>query len=91
MEIDAERLEALLAESWLTEPERAAVARLRGQRFRYAWEFADALAALSKDWRSKSPTTGNEFHNEALRRKLQRLEGWFATPAERPAGSAGRR
>ena len=91
IEIDAERLEALLAESWLTEREGAAVARLRGQRFRYAWELADALAALSKNWRSRSPTTGNELHNEALRHKLQRLEGWFATPAERPAGSAGRR
>ena len=43
MEIDAEGLEALHAESWLTEPEKAAVAHLRGQRFRYAWELADGL------------------------------------------------
>ena len=65
--------------------------RLQGHRFRYAWEFADALAAFSKDWRSASPTKGNALHNKALRHKLQRLEGWFATPVEHPAGSAGRR
>jgi len=91
MEIDAERVEALLAQSWLTPGERAAVVQLRGRRFRHAWQLGDALAALSKDWRPRPPTTRNKLHNEALRTKLGRLEGWFALPEQRPAGSAGRR
>jgi PiT family inorganic phosphate transporter len=91
MEIDAERMEALVAQDWLTESERAAVVKLRGRRFRYAWQFGDALAAQSKDWRPRPPTTRNKLHNKELRTKLRRLEGWFALPQQYPAGSAGRR
>jgi PiT family inorganic phosphate transporter len=91
LEIDAEHVEALLAQDWLTQGERAAVVQLRGRRFHYAWQLGDALAALSKDWRLRPPTTKNKLHNKALRGKLGRLEGWFTLPQQRPTGSAGRR
>ena len=91
LEIDAERAEALGAQGWLTAHEREAVLALRGRRFRYAWQLDDALAALSKDWRPKPPTTESKLHNKALRARLGRLEYWFMLPQQPPAGDAGRR
>ncbi len=91
MEIDAERAEALQEQSWLTAREQAAVLMLRGRRFRYAWQLDDALAALSKDWRPRPPTTRNKLHNKALRARLERLEHWFALPQQPPPRDAGRR
>ena len=61
------------------------------RRLIYAWQLGDALAALSKDWRPRPPTTRNKLHNEALRTRLSRLEVWFALPRQHPAGNAGRR
>jgi PiT family inorganic phosphate transporter len=90
-EVDAERVEALLAQDWLTAREQSALLQLRGRRFRYAWQLGDALAAVSKDWRPRPTTTRNKLHNQALRAKLRRLEGWFALPPQQTAGSAGRR
>ena len=57
MEIDAERVKALLVQDWLTEREQSAVIQLRGRRFRYPWQLGDALAAVSKDWYPRPPTT----------------------------------
>jgi PiT family inorganic phosphate transporter len=91
IEIDTERLEALRAQDWLTEGERASVVKLRGRRFRHTWQLGDALAGLSNDWRPKPPTARNELYNQALRAKLRRLESWFALTSPSPAGSAGRR
>jgi PiT family inorganic phosphate transporter len=82
IEIDAERVETLLAEGWLTAVEKAAVVELQGRRFRYAWQLDDALAAQSKRWRPRPPTTRNKLHNKTLRAKLTRLEGWFALPQQ---------
>ena len=91
METDPERAEALGAQSWLTDRERAAVLIIRGRRFQYGWQLADALAAVSKDWRPRPPTTENKLFNQALSAKLGRLERWFALPQQHPAEGAGRR
>jgi PiT family inorganic phosphate transporter len=82
IEIDTERVETLLSESWLTGVEKKALVQLRGRRFRYAWQLDDALAAQSKHWRPRPPTTRNKLHNKELRAKLTRLEGWFALPQQ---------
>jgi PiT family inorganic phosphate transporter len=91
LEIAPERAEALAEQGWLSDRERATVLMLRGRHFRYAWQLADALAALSEDWRPRPPTTENKLFNQVLRARLKHLERWFATPEQPSAEGAGRR
>jgi hypothetical protein len=79
LEVDLARIDTLLARKWLTEKQRAALARLQGQRFRYAWQLDDALARLSDEWRAKPATIRNKSFNRELRAKLERLHRSFAT------------
>ena len=79
LEVDLARIDTLLARKWLTEKQRAALARLQGRRFRYAWQLDDALARLSDEWRAKPATIRNKCFNRELRAKLERLHRSFVT------------
>jgi PiT family inorganic phosphate transporter len=78
-EVDLASIDWLLEGDWLSEKQRAALARLEGRRFRYAWQLGDALGALSGEWRAKPASTRNKVFNRELRAKLERLHRSFAT------------
>ena len=67
--IDPDRLETLKAD-WLDEEQIAALARLSGQRYRYKWELADALARISPSWKKLPATLENKQVNSEIKAKL---------------------
>jgi uncharacterized protein YecE (DUF72 family) len=79
LEVDLARIDTLRERKWLTEKQRAALARLQGRRFQYAWQLDDALAQLSDEWRTKPATIQNKCFNRELRAKLERIHRSFAT------------
>jgi PiT family inorganic phosphate transporter len=79
LEVDLASIDALTGADWLTKGQRAALARLQGRRFRYAWQLDDALAKLSAQWRAKPATIQNKRFNGDLRARLERLHRAFAT------------
>jgi PiT family inorganic phosphate transporter len=85
LQVDLARIDALLRGGWLTETRNAALARLQGRRFRYTWQFDDALAKHCDEWRPKPATIQNKPFNKDLRARLEQLHRSFAVelPAAR--------
>ncbi|MFQ5994466.1 MAG: inorganic phosphate transporter [Acidiferrobacterales bacterium] len=75
--IDPEKI-ALLDAEWLTPSQIAAIGELSGQRFKYKWELAQALARESDEWRLKPVSMVNKLYNNELRRRLEYVYRTFA-------------
>lgn len=61
---------ASLDDAWLTPAQIATLHGLRGQKFRYKWRLAQALAQASEEWRPRENTTLNKRYNKEVERKL---------------------
>ncbi len=75
--IDPDRLKTLKAD-WLDHEQIAAITRLSGQRYRYKWELANALAKLSPAWKLLPATLENKQVNSEIRAKLAFIFRLFA-------------
>jgi PiT family inorganic phosphate transporter len=73
---------ASLDAAWLTPAQIAALHRLRGQRFRYKWRLAQALAQISEEWRPRENTTLNKRYNKEIERKLDYVYRTFGETEE---------
>jgi PiT family inorganic phosphate transporter len=62
---------------WLTSGQMSALRALSGQRYEHAWQFHQALAAGSDDWRVRPPSTVNKIWNKELKKKLSFLDRVF--------------
>lgn len=62
---------------WLTTGQMAALRSLSGQRYEYAWQFHQALADASDEWRKRPPSTVNKIWNKELTKKLSFLDRVF--------------
>ncbi len=67
--IDPQRV-ATLDRRWLTQGQIEAIRSLAGQRFRFQWQLAEALAQVSAEWRLRELTKLNKPYNQALESKL---------------------
>ncbi len=72
---------ALLDDAWLTPSQIDALRGLSGQRFRYKWRLAQALAQASEEWRPRENTTLNKRYNKEIERKLSYVYRTFAQPS----------
>ncbi|MDH3713246.1 MAG: anion permease [Gammaproteobacteria bacterium] len=61
----------------LSEAQRGALRQLAGQRYRYTWELAEALAALSPQWRPRPDIPSNRQFNKRLEVDLAYLARTF--------------
>ncbi|MCK9996087.1 MAG: inorganic phosphate transporter, partial [Candidatus Krumholzibacteria bacterium] len=62
---------------WLTSDQLAALRTLVGQRYDHAWQFHQALAETSVEWRKRPPSTVNKMWNKELTKKLSFLDRVF--------------
>ena len=62
---------------WLTTEQLEALRSLTGQRFEHAWQFNQALADASPEWRLKPHATVYKQANKELEKKLDYLGGLF--------------
>ena len=65
--------------SRLSEVQSKALAQLKGQKYHHAWNFADALAALSPQWHRRPATVENRIYNKRLDEDLAYLARTFET------------
>jgi PiT family inorganic phosphate transporter len=65
--------------SRLSGVQRMALQQLVGQRYRYAWELAEALSALSPQWRRRPAIAVNRSFNKRLDKDLAYLVRTFAS------------
>jgi PiT family inorganic phosphate transporter len=65
--------------SRLSGVQRMALQQLVGQRYRYAWELAEALSALSPQWRRRPAIAVNRSFNKHLDKDLAYLVRTFAS------------
>jgi PiT family inorganic phosphate transporter len=62
---------------WLTPGQMAALRSLSGQRYEHAWQFHQALADASDEWRKRPSATVNKIWNKERSKKLSYLDRLF--------------
>ncbi len=68
--------------AWLSSAQIAALHSLRGQKFRYKWRLAEALAQASEEWRPRESSTLNKRYNKEIERKLDYVYRVFEETGE---------
>lgn len=79
---DSLRIDSTLAKKMqsvlqLTADQYRAIKKLHGRVFLYKWQFFDALAAESPEWRLRAETYRDKFYNKAIRQKREQVAQLF--------------
>jgi len=66
---------------WFSTEQLTALRSLSGQQFSHAWQFHQALAEASEQWRLRPAATVNKVWNKELKKKLSYLDREFQVSA----------
>jgi PiT family inorganic phosphate transporter len=84
--VDSALIAAEIDSRWLTPGQMAALRSLAGQRYEHAWQFHQALAFASDEWRPRPPSTANKIWNKERSKKLSYLDRIFREDTRDGAG-----
>ncbi len=73
-----------LDRGYLSTEQVKALEQLTGRSFHYRWQFYDALASLTPDWRYLENNKVNKPFNKKLAQQLDYIYGYFELPLDSP-------
>ena len=84
--VDPALIASEVDQQWLTPGQLAALRSLSGQRYEHAWQFHQALAIASDEWRERPSATANKIWNKERSKKLSYLDRIFREDTRDGAG-----